>query len=280
MLYSKAENKKYTEMAMEFDKEFYTPYRDDNKLFKYMYLIFYMLACKGNFFTKFEDFDKYAQYAAKIVYTRYIKNEKKGKKFKSVLNYAKGCKNHLKIDYQNESFVQVTKAGDENVKVFEQVYRNNIRDSYNKEDLMFDMEDLLKIVPKIATKVVKETPYSSDKLMCKRLYMSCLLTFLSGITLPNQFLASTSKKKDLKDNLVIRQYQKNMSESLILWNLDDDMSDYVTMLVNKIRGEMSVEINDLSSSYAVPEDVVDSIISSAYDEKNYMNYDETGYKYN
>ena len=55
MLYSKSENKKYTEMAMEFDREFYTPNRDDAKLFKYMYLIFYMLACKGNFFTKFEE---------------------------------------------------------------------------------------------------------------------------------------------------------------------------------------------------------------------------------
>ena len=283
MLYSKSENKKYTEMSMEFDKEFYSGNRDDAKLFKYLYLIFYMLACKGNYFpNRFEDYDGYAQYAATKIYTRYIKKEKKGVKIKSVLNYAKGCKSHLKIDYQNENFEQVTKEGDEDVKVFEYAYKNSIRDSYNREEIIFDTNELLQTIPKIAKEVINDTPYKKDKLLCKHLYMSCLLTILSSITLPNSTLEKiTTKKitKDLKDNYIIKQYQKNMAESLFLWNLDDSYSDIVTMLVNKIRSNISSEINDIASSNSIPDDVVDSIISSAYDEKSYTNFDEKVYSY-
>ena len=48
MLYTKDE-KKYVEMCQIFDKEFYEEDRDNAKLFKYLYLIFYMLACKENY---------------------------------------------------------------------------------------------------------------------------------------------------------------------------------------------------------------------------------------
>ena len=86
MLYSKDANKKYTTMCKEFDEEFYTDNRDDNKLFGYMYLVFYMLACKSSYFQRFEDFDGYATYAAKTIYTRYIKYQRQGKQIKSLLN--------------------------------------------------------------------------------------------------------------------------------------------------------------------------------------------------
>ena len=279
MLYSKEANKKYTEMAKEFDEEFYTPNRDDNKLYKYMYLIFYMLACKGDFFgTKFEEYDKYAQYSATKVYTRYIKNERKGKKFKSVLNYCKGCKSHLKIDFQNESFISVTKLGDENVLAFKESYANTISNTFDRDELIYDTETLLSKIPSIIKEVVNDTPYANDKLMSKRLYMSCLLSLLSGVTLPNDVIKSFNKKRtNVKDNLIIKQYQKNMSESTMLWYLDEEFHDYVVMLVNKVRSILSKEINETKSSYLIPDDVVDSIISSAYDERNYANYEENTY---
>ena len=283
MLYSKQENKKYTQMAKEFDEEFYTPGRDDNKLFKYLYLIFYMLACKGNYFTKFEDYDGYAQYAATKIYARYLKKEKKGEQLKSVLNYAKSCKGHLKVDYQNETFEQVTKEGDEDVQAFQQVYRDNLSTSYSRSDIIEDMTETLNSFPSIAKQVIKESPYKRDKSLCKNLYMSCLLTFLMSITLSNQTIERLNNKKETKelsDSYVVKQYQRNLNESLVLWKLSSEYSDIVLMLVNKIRAKMSEEINEVVASNSVPDDVVDSIISSAFEEKSYLNYDESVYKYN
>ena len=280
MLYSKEENKKYVQMAKEFDDEFYAGDRDDNKLFKYMYLIFYMLACKGNFFKKFEDFDGYAQYAATKIYARYLKKEKKGIQIKSILNYAKSCKNHLKIDYQNETFEQVTKDGDEDVQAYQQTYRDTIRTSYYHDDVVEDTYEILGTFPRIAKEVIQESPYKTDKLLCKHLYMSCLLTFLNSVTLPNTILEKKDSRKDISDNYIVKQYQKNMEEPSLLWKLSDDYSDIIKMFVNKIRARMSNDINDVIQSNNLPEDIIDSIIASAYDEKSYTNYDEAVYKYN
>ena len=61
MLYSKTDDKRYTMMCKEFDEEFPKPDRDDNKLYRTMYLVFYMLACKENFFqNNFKYYDDYA----------------------------------------------------------------------------------------------------------------------------------------------------------------------------------------------------------------------------
>ena len=272
MLYSKSESKKYVQMAKEFDDEFYSGNRDDNKLFKYMYLIFYMLACKGNYFMKFEDYDGYAQYAATKIYARYLKKEKRGIQIKSILNYAKSCKSHLKVDYQNETFEQVTKEGDEDVQAFQEAYRDNLSTSYNRSEIISDTSDILNTFPKVARKVIDETPYKNNKVLCKNLYMSCLLTFLSGITLSNQTIERINCKRNVKevqDNYIVKQYQRSIDESLILWKIPDDYSDIVTMLVNKIKNKMSEEINDVVSSYTIPDDVVDSIIASAYGDSSY-----------
>lgn len=280
MLFSKPENKRYTMMCKEFDEEFYKPNRDDNKLFKYMYCMFYMWACKGNYFKKFEDFNGYAQYAATKLYTRYLRKEKKGLKIKSLRNYTNSCKNRMKIDYQKEAFEQVTQKDDEDVMTYRHVYRDNLGTSCSRLDVISDMTDLLGAFPKIATEVIEESPYKNDKLVCKHLYQSCLLTFLSSITLTNVVkdkLTTKSESKVISDNYIIKQYQKNLEESLILWKLTDDYSDIVLMLVNKIRTRMSEEINDVIACNTIPEDVIDSIVASAYDEKAYMNYDEAVY---
>lgn len=277
MLYSKEANKKYTDMAQEFDREFYTPNRDDNKLFKDMYLIFYMLACKGNFFKKFEDFDGYAQYAATKIYIRYLKKEKKGVKLKSVLNYCKSCKKHLKVDYQNETFEQVTKKDDSDVLTYGHVYRDNLSTSYGRANMLEDMNEVLNSFPAIASEVINESPYKNDKKLCKHIYQSCLLTFLSSITLTNNVIDKLITKQEAKvisDNFIIKQYQKNLDESLILWNLPQDYSDIVILLVNKIKSKMSEEINGVISANSIPDDVIDAIVASAYDEKAYANYDE------
>ena len=58
-LYTNNEKLKIVDMCKVFDEEFYSKERDDNKLFKYLYLIIYSttLREKPHWFNKFEEFD-------------------------------------------------------------------------------------------------------------------------------------------------------------------------------------------------------------------------------
>lgn len=270
MLYSKDANKKYTTMCKEFDEEFYTPNRDDNKLFGYMYLVFYMLACKSNYFPhSYEDYDGYAKYAATTIYTRYIKYQRQGKIIKSLLNYAKSCKGHLKTDYQKEVFQQVTKSGDENVLAYIDVYRQSIQNSYFNESIQDEVDGAIKNIKDVISDVVDESPYRSDKVLARNIYMSCLLTLLSSVTLKNSTLEKIDTKSNeckLTSEYLVKQYQKERLEEPILWNLDYSYRDTILLLVSKIRSRISDCLNDIRGAYTLPDDIIDSIIANSFKE--------------
>ena len=272
MLYSKEEGKRYTMMCKEFDEEFYTDNRDDNKLFGYMYLVFYMLACKSNYFPhNWNDYDGYAKYAATTVYTRYIKFQRQGKHIKSLLNYAKSCKGHLKTDYQKEVFQQVSKKDDVDVLTYQNIYRQSIQDSYSKEDIEDEIENTITVVTNVLKDVIKESPHSGNKVIARNLYMSCLLTFISNVTLKNATLDKIKEKEQeakLTGDYIIKQYQKEKEEEPILWNLDESYRDLIILLINKVRVRISDTLNEIRNSYTLPDDIVNSIIANAIKESH------------
>ena len=279
MLYSK-DDKKYTTMCKEFDEEFYSGHRDDDKLFKYMYLVFYMLACKSNYFTKFEYYDKYAQYAATTIYNRYLKKEKKGVHIKSLLNYAKSCKGHLKTDFQKEEFQQVSNKEDENASAYSTTYRQMIEDYCCNEDLVRDTEDMLSNIKLVFKEVLSESPFKNNALLMKNIYTSCLLTMISSITLNNEFLEKLENKmskKTVDSEYIIKQFQRERQSEPILWNLDDSYSQIISLLVNKVRIKMSDELNSIRSSYTLPDDIIDSIIANSIKESHYDVGDSEAY---
>ena len=280
MLYSKDYDKKYTTMCMEFDEEFYSGHRDDDKLFKYMYLVFYMLACKSGYFRDFRDFDKYAQYAAKTIYQRYLKKEKNGIRIKSLLNYAKSCKGHLKTDYQKEEFQEVTQKDDADVSAYGIAYRQEIQNEYTQSDMQEEIEDSISNIKKIFYDVIHNYKYTKNEVEEKNLYISCLLTMISSITLRDTALKkldSKSQDSATMSEYLLKQFQKEREEEPILWQLDESYKDIIKLLVNKIRVEMSEEINSIRSSYTLPDDIIDSIISNTLKETHYSTTSEENY---
>lgn len=272
MFWKKPDNKSWTDLCKEFDKEFYEPDRDDTKLYKYMYAIYYMLACKSKFFQgpdSYRQFDEYAIFAATTIYMRYIKKEKEGERIKSILNYAKNTKKFLKIMFQNDDYAEVLNSDvDDSIDInaLQDSLRNSVQESYNYGMSDQVIDDLEKIVL-IIRKVVGDTPYKNDKIMIKRIYMSCLLSFLSSITPSNQFISRTcrrSKDKTIKDESLLKELERARDNDIILWHLDDSMRDYIKVLNNKVRSLLVKDISDTKSYYELPEDVVDSIIASGY----------------
>jgi hypothetical protein len=265
MLYSKPYNKSYTALAMEFDAEFYSGHRDDNKLYRYMYLLYYMLSCKKKYFQKFEDYDAYSQFAATTIYMRFIKKEKQGEKIKSVLNYVKSTLYSLKVMYQNDTFNEVWTEEDKNSGSMKSAMGARVQADYN-EDLRVALIDGFKQLPKLVQQTIQETPYKNDALMCQKLYLSCMLSLIKAFT-PTAKVEE--KMKDVNkdsDAVLLKSINKDRDTSIVLWHLDSKLTNYIQTLTNKVRVLLSKEIEATRKSYILEDNVLDAILNSVYDD--------------
>lgn len=283
MLYTKDE-KKYVEMCQIFDKEFYEEDRDNAKLFKYLYLIFYMLACKENYFKKFEDYDGFAQLAATVVFVRFQRKLEKGERVKSVLNYAKSSKRFLRIMYQNQTFATIIgpEMGVDTSAITEE-FKRSVQADY-QFGLDEDISEILDGTPNAIRDAIDCLVYSKDRVMRQRVYISSLLTLLDNITLSNQqlqdlrLLTKAKKAKPATTEEIVGAFAKNREEKPLSWCLPDGQENVVRAVVNKARKDMSKSINDVTADYALPDDVFDSIMSSAYAEGCTAVEDESDYE--
>lgn len=270
MIYYKDKNKKYTDLCKEFDEEFYKEDRDDFKLFKTMYLVYYMLASKKKYFQNVHEYDEYAYYAAKTIYLRYMKKQSNGERIKSLLNYAKKTKGFLKTMYQNDNYRSDNYRENEEDITLAMSMQDKLRE-WVQQDYKYDMEEqvnnIINALPTCVDKIIHQTPYRHDKVMCKNLEMSCMLTLMSQMTLSNKTKEKILKKEDknkvIEDSKIFK-YLEEERDDVICWRLSESMSDYVKLLVNKIRRALSRTIYDTKSSYELSEDVLDSVIHSAY----------------
>jgi len=273
-LYTNTENLKVVDMCKVFDEEFAKENKNDEKLFRYLYLIVYAVTLKEkpNWFQRYEDYDAYATYSTKVLYTRFIKQQKEGKQLKSILNYFHGAMNGLRINFQREEFAEIIDPEHDDFisEKFIDTVQENLSNEYYAKEKEDEITRLLNDVHKVAKKVIKESPYSRDKLMSHRLYISMLLTFLSNLTINNKALSRFNKKvnknsKDM-DSVFTNLLEKEKMESPILWKLDASMSDYVRLLVNKMKFKLANDLRDIKNYYVIPEDVVTGIMASAYSD--------------
>lgn len=281
MLWKKPDNKSWTEICKEFDKEFYEEDRDDTKLFQYMYAIYYMLACKAKSFEgpdSFRKYDEFAYFAARTVYMRYMKKQKEGEKIKSILNYAKGTRQFLKIMWQNEDYAKIYNPEvdeDLDMSAFKESMVDSIQSDYN-QGMDFEVEQELANIVDIIKDVVNDTPYKRDKIMSKRIYKSCLLSFLNSITLSNNYKTRGAKKsKDApNDDTILKELQKERENEVILWHLNDSMKDYIKILNTKVRNKLVEDIVDTKSFYEIPSETMDAIIASGYATYDCVNMED------
>lgn len=283
--FNKPKGLKYTDMCIYIDENMKWCTKTgeypiiEATIYEYLYHIFYALACKGNYFTNFEDYDQFSLYAAARLYimlrNKYIKQGTvmRGKEVvpvKNTLDYIKNVMPHFRVDYQNQTFAAVfNPEAKHNTNIIEADLKASIRADY-QSPLEDDFYETARQIPKIIKKVIKKSPYKNDKLMCRKLYMSCLLTFISDITIPSVFKNKLSKTKKVKDDVASRIYQYNI-EAPILWHLDPSLSDYVRLLVTQIKYGFTEEFREIRAANDISDDVVADIMRSAY-----ANYDERG----
>ena len=270
MTYQKPADLTYTDMCIYFDNNIYKSNRDDTLLFQYLYHVIYMLASKSRYFREFSDYDDFAIYAASRLYMRYPSAEtceqtELEKRLRSVLNYTKATIYPLKVDYQKEFFSQIYSYNEDNFETFVNITKENIQSDYN-EELSDSIVDVLKQLPKIIKNRIDETPYRNNPALCKKLYMSSLLTFINSLTLSDKDIKKIEKKKSIKEkeDLYIRSLKREREDSIIVWHLDDSYKDYIKILNNKIRRDADKELTETKTSFNLSDSELEGVMMTAF----------------
>ena len=280
-LFHKPPNLKYTDLAIyidnNLDKVVETGKNPDveNKIYEYLYHILYALACKKGFFNNFDDYEDFAIYGAGELFMT-MKNKQlnagktiRGKEVKPIvssLNFIKSVLFPLKINYQRLNFEGVfnPEVGHDTDTITENM-KESIRAEY-RSDLKEDFETILKEFPVQLHKILLNTPYKNDETMIQRLYISCLLTFLNDVTVPNKLKNRLQKYRQLiDDDKLTKMYRYNPTETLV-WHLPNHMKNYVRFLVTKTKFWVSDELTNLRNSSELTDDILNNIIRSAYEQ--------------
>ena len=274
---------KYTNYAIYIDEhiaDIAVPYEHpliEKKVYDYLYAICYVLACKDHYFNNFNDYEKFAAEAAAdfyIIFRNKYNNQgttKRGKviePIKSSLNFIKKVLYAFKVEYIKKFFVDIYnedwKGVNENRKEIEdqrqEVLGNYFEEAVRSEYYYKKREavlETLSLLPELTKKVLYNTPFKKDKITLDKLYKSCLLSMINLITLP--------KDKKLGDNIEhsFKKYNKEYN-CIILWHLPDYMNGYVSMLIPRIKEEVSKEIGEDTKLLDLSKDTVDDILSTVY----------------
>lgn len=246
MTYNKP-NMKYTDMCIYIDAHAYEEDRDDNLIFEYLYHISNMLAHKSNYFNKAKYYDDFAIYAAGKLFMRLINpkqftinpdtGQPKLTKIKSILNYAKTKIYPLKVEFEQENYYQGGPS-EADVKEFELQYTYKDKlvesvDNLTRCDFNLYLTDL----PKITREFLKRIPYKCNTAIWNNIYLSCLLTLLSSITLSNKNedkIANCKQINYAQSTLEVKLYETERDD-VILFHLDSKLKPFIKVLVNELR---------------------------------------------
>ena len=269
MTYNKPKDVTYVEMCMYFDAHIYDDpeKRNDELLFQYLYLILYMLACKARFFSGYnswKNYDDFAIYGATKIYTRYInpKHQAPEDRLVSVLNYCNSVLDHLKVDFQKETFNEI--IGDKNNENAFYKLQNSMEEavqaSYcDNKELMQDIFNVFKHIREIIKEVVGKTPYVAEPITCKRLEMSILLTLLNQMTLPTNI-----DKRQVSIENKYTLLKRTKTDDIILWRLSNSYRNLVHILTVETKKQCSKQVGIIRADYELDSDDVTAILMTAY----------------
>lgn len=252
-LYVKPKNLRYVDLCIYIDKTFYSPERDDEKCFEYLYILSYMLSSKAKYFNNVDDYDAYSVYLAKSTYQRLCDTTKPP--LKSVLNYMKKIMYFRKAAYQRETFSEIidpvyNKSWNSDLYAEKEMTR---LESNNTDLLKMEIESIMSGIPQEIKRSIPKV-YESDKILYNDLYKSSLLTLLSQVTLPRERIEYLEDKIDKVTAFNVEgYYNQHLEDSLILWHVPKELESVVKVIINKTRLKIAEDIKEVISDFKMDE---------------------------
>lgn len=273
MTYTKPDNVSFTAMAIWIDSNVYTSTCDDIILYEYLYHLSNMLAHEGKYFTKTQYYDDFSLYCASKLFMR-LKNPKqfldegdssKLAPVKSVLNYLKKVIYPMKVDFEQEHYLQST----EETSVI--CASNFDLGSFlvDETDVLYKVEFscVLNNISHIVKSYLQKIPYRRNSAEWTNIYVSCMLTILDSITLSNFDKKKISSITRNKEKILDRLYTDLRYREPLLFHLNDNMKDYIAVLVNELRHVISSQLSQDAHTRISAEDTAKNIIMSSIEEE-------------
>ena len=276
MTYKKPKDVTYTEMAIYIDTHVYEEGCDESLIFEYLYHLCYMLAKHAHYFNKNSYYDDFAIYAATSVYMRY-KNKKQFEvdkygnprmtKLKSCLNYIKTILYPKKVDFEQKHYSQLYSSPDvpdEKTSLSLDSLVSQTVDELNVSQFKLCLGD----TAATCRNVIRDIPYRTDKSLWNNIYLSCLLTFISNLTLSEknkEKIKQQGKAFFLKPELLEAMY-KEESNDVVLFHLDNSMHDYIKVLTVKMKRVLAKDLSLSLHEYISFDGNLQNMLLSQVDE--------------
>lgn len=239
-MFYKKPNVRYVDMAKYIDEN---PPNGENDvlIYEYLYHLSNMLAHKRHFFSTSDNYDYFALFCANQMLMR-LTNPKI--KIKSILNYLKNILYYLKVDFEQEHYCQcisedVMTYDEENLRLKIQ----KTMDTLHIVEFECCLGDIIKTIKAFLLTI----EYKPTDPIWRNIYISCLLSFLSSVTLSNK---EKDRIKHLEEIGINKDYLTETllaeNEDVILYHLDSSMYNYIKVLLTRIKHIIAL---DLCSSY-------------------------------
>lgn len=260
MTYNKPKGIRYVDMCIYVDEHIYDDKKDNDLLFQYIYHIVNMVAHKRKYFNRARYYDEYSLYVATKVYMRYLNKKQfeldengnpKLSKIKSVLNYIKSISYAKKVEFEQQFYAQTFNDTNDFI-----VSPNNFKSTINSYTDSLCYCDYILYLDDIS-KTIRHYVYSQrylDKEFMNEIYLSCLLSFISFITLSNKVkkkIRSIGLNVYSNVEVIDKLYTKERNNFVILFGLDNSYYNLIHVLVMNIKHLIVQDLNMLSKSYMI-----------------------------
>lgn len=261
---------KYTEMCVYIDENVPKIATQDEypeieaTIYNYLWLLVKALAIKKCMFKKFEDYDGYAFYAATRLFLALRKNYlnqgkvikgKQIKPIKSCLNYTKALLYPMKIEYQRETFREIIEEEFVSKKFDAFAYKEQLKSAASdsmeiRTWLRLHLRESFSRQNQMLDELLQKSPFGKNTTEYKNLKISILLNSIN--------ILQTKKK------LVVTDQQ-----SIILWHLPKNMTNYVKILVKEFFTAIKLEIMDCCQAASPTDDTLETILQANWEDSYY-----------
>ena len=261
MTFTRPKDIKLVDMAIWVDKISTQNDYDENKLIEYLYHLVYSRAVQAVSFQDKETYDDFSIYCVSKLLTR-LKNQE-DEKVKSIVNYIK-----IVVPHWHAEYVKAFCTGSSEVEIADfdvTDFSEYLIDLTRLNDYNNFLIDDCKVCL-IIKKYMRKLPVKIHSPEWCNIYISCLLTLNNMITSATVL----SKKLYSSDDpmLLGRVIRSLKKKPPILFHIDENMSNYVSVLVNEIIHEISVELCYATSSQVDPTSCIKNLVIAANNDED------------
>lgn len=241
---------RYVDMCIYIDDHIYSGEYDESLVYQYLFFIVLMLATKRDYYPNTKDREDFSLYAAsyylmRLTDSRQFDDNSPITPIRSILNFVKKTLYGVRAEYNRKFYHKDEELFIEdlpgvNIDAFSSFVHREAH-SFDRSNFSIYLEDVSSMIKSYIT----NSPYKKDKVMSSNIYMSCLLSFLNSVTLPNSTyykIGSYIRPTTLTDKLIDELYLNKKYNSTILYHLDSNMYNYITVLTNKIKIKFSQDL--------------------------------------